>query len=487
MLSVVGEPMAEDRLSGALQENILTALCFDKEHSQIIRAAVSPQIFESAPYREVAGAAIDFIDQYKEPIGEHLPDVLEHILKGEDKRKADAYERLIQNLFLARESINGKYVVDQLQRFVRGQNMKAAIIKAVEAEDRGDIDAMAEAMQAGLTGQLVSFNPGLKFNDPSQAMGFADSTDEDPILTGIEPMDQHGVGPARKTLMMVIAPTNRGKSWWLMHLAKWGILQGWSVLYVTLEMSEKKVAARLLQSFYSLTRDEGLTMVPSFMKDSDGMVIDITHESIQRPSLANAETRAKMSARMAGEFKRRPNLYIKSFPTGSLTIPGFNAYLDSLERFEKFTPDMIVVDYAQLMKFEAGKLRESIGETTKELRGIGVARNAAMVSACQVNRPGMGATLIDEQYLSEDISQSFTADVMATYNQTDEEEALGIARLYNNKNRDKKARFLTLITQSYAIGQFCLDAVPMSQDYWTMVDDAQPPTAPVARKRVRGR
>ena len=85
----------DERLSGALQENILVVLCFDAKHAVIARGALSPQLFESAVYREVAGIAIDYLDQYRQPVGEHLADHLEHILKGEDTRKAASYEQLL--------------------------------------------------------------------------------------------------------------------------------------------------------------------------------------------------------------------------------------------------------------------------------------------------------------------------------------------------------------------------------------------------------
>ena len=58
----------DERLSGALQENILAVLCYDAAHCKIVRHAVKPQLFESSVFREVAGLAIDFIDQYGEPI-----------------------------------------------------------------------------------------------------------------------------------------------------------------------------------------------------------------------------------------------------------------------------------------------------------------------------------------------------------------------------------------------------------------------------------
>ena len=57
-----------ERISGALQENILSLLCFDDKNCKMVRSGLTVQLFESSVYREVAGHAIDFIDAYGEAI-----------------------------------------------------------------------------------------------------------------------------------------------------------------------------------------------------------------------------------------------------------------------------------------------------------------------------------------------------------------------------------------------------------------------------------
>ena len=167
---------------------------------------------------------------------------------------------------------------------------------------------------------------------------------------------------------------------------------------------------------------------------------------------------------------KRKRLLIKEFPTGGLTIAMLKAWLDSLERFEKFVPSMLIIDYADLMAIKDAKnKRDELGEIYKQLRGIGVERNIAIVTATQTNREGIGATNVDVGHLSEDISKSFTADTIITYNQTEQEYALGMARLFLAKHRDDEAKRWILIAQSYAIGQFCMDSAPMINKYWDFI------------------
>ncbi len=134
--------MRDEKLSGALQENVLTLLCFSEDFATTIRHSITQNLFESAVFREIAGHAIDFIDQFKKPIGEHLPDSLETILKGSDKRKARSYTGVIDNLFGAKNDVNGPYVLSKLNEFVRQQHLKSGVVAAVAAlEDGRTFDA----------------------------------------------------------------------------------------------------------------------------------------------------------------------------------------------------------------------------------------------------------------------------------------------------------------------------------------------------------
>lgn len=459
---------SEERLTGALQENILTLLCFDKKYASLVRYAIKPQLFESAVFREIAGIAIDFLDQFKEPVGEHLPDHLEGILNGDDSRKASTYRKLVENLFIAKDSVNGEYVSAQLQKFIRAQNLKSGIVAAVEAVEDGRIDEAEVIIQKALNSQVVTFESGINLSNPEQAMKFLDS-DEAAMLTGIEALDNLGIGPARKTLFTLLAPLNRGKSWGLAHLGKWALLQQLGVLHITLEMSDTKTVGRYLQSFFSITKRQAEVRVPTMLRGRSGELTDVSFEQVMRPSLEDPGIRAYLASKVRREFRKRPRLLVKSFATGQLSINALNAYLDNLERFEKFVPDVVIIDYADLMQIDPKNRREEIGSNFINLRGIAVERNLAMITASQTNREGINAKVIDETNLSEDVSKGFTADTIITYNQTQAEHAMSLARLYVSKHRDGDARMMALITQAYAMGQFCLDSTIISPDYWDVV------------------
>lgn len=461
----------EQRLSGALQENILTLLCFDDHAAKLIRSTVTPKLFESAVFREVATQACDFLDQFGTAIKEHLPDTLEHILKGDDKRKATSYQRLLDNLYSSSTSVNSEYVLAQLNKFVRQQTLKSAIVKAVEAMEDGRVDEAEVEMQRGLNSQIVTFDSGLNFSDPAQVMGLTDDVEEEGFDLGIPELDSVGVIPRRKEMMMLIAPRGRGKSWFITHCAKMGLLQRWKTVVITLEMSEKRYGARFLQSFFSLSTRESEVTLARLVKGKDGGLQDVLHEQVEAMVLRQPKTNEFLARRISRQFSRRPPLWIKQFPTKACTMPMLEAYLDGLERFHGFTPDLVIVDYPDLMSHDMKNKRLELGEIVEGLRGLAVKRNAAMVTVSQPNAEGERATTITGNMASEDISKLATVDVMLTLNQTLAEKKLGLARLWVDKARNNTDKFAVLITQSYNIGQFCMDSCRMSDSYWEYLSD----------------
>lgn len=471
-----------ERLNGALQENILTVLCFDDENCKLIRAAVSPQLFESSVFREVAGHALDFIDQFGEAIKDHLPDHLEGILLGEDKRKADTYKRLVDNLYATKDSVNAEYVVSQLHKFVRMQKLKDGVIKAVEALEDGRVDEAEVQLQETLKGQSISFEGGLNLGSLEDLMGILDTPEEEGFDLGIKELDDFGVIPRRKELLAFMAARGKGKSWFAIHAVKQAILQRWSSVVISLEMSERRYGARFLQSFFSISRRTAVSKVTRIINDEEGNISDLVQEEIERPTMKDSNIRQVIAKRGKREFNKRAPLRFKAFPTKALNMAGLKAYLEGLERLEKFSPDLLVVDYPGLMNLDSKNLRIDLGNVVAELRGLAVERNMAVIILHQGNREAETAALVTGGMSSEDISVLATADTLLTYSQTLAEYKMGLARLFVEKARNEEAKQQILISQNYNVGQFCLDSASIHSEYWQLLDDKGAPR----RKRQEG-
>jgi hypothetical protein len=159
-------------------------------------------------------------------------------------------------------------------------------------------------------------------------------------------------------------------------------------------------------------------------------------------------------------------LVVKSFPSGTLTIPQLRGYLDYLELAHKFIPNVLIVDYPFLLKHDSDNLRTSFGKSMVDLRGLADERNLALVAPTQSNRPGIGAKRVGSTNASEDISTVFTADTVLSYSQTRAEKDLGLARLSVEHARDTETGSYILLAQSYHTGQYVLESASLNSSYW---------------------
>lgn len=458
-----------EHLSSSLQDNILTLACFSEKSAALIRNSVPVVLFTSKPYRTILTAAYNYIDRFKAPPKDHIVDELEALLEKKDDQ-AELLSEILTSAKTLSEDINETYVLTQLSKFIRQQSLKTAIVQAHEQILQGDLDAAEVSLQKGLKDRQEVFDPGLSLLEVAQKLASGEDLRE-PLATGIEIFDRLGLGPAKKELHLFVAPPKRGKSWWLTHITKRGLLQRWKGVYITLELSDLFVGKRELQSLFALTSRENVDeSFTRFIVSDDGKLEDFKIKKLKRPSLTQQSVLNGLPDKLE-DLRVNQRLIIKEFPTGSLTTQGLEAYLDNLERTRNFIPDFAVLDYADLMKTDPNKLRESLGVIYKNLRGIAVERNLALITASQSNRTGAESRLVTDAHIAEDYSKVHTADCIVTYNQTPMERMRRLARLYVAGGRVEADRFAVLISQSYASGQFVLDSLPMKEEYFTLMRD----------------
>lgn len=464
--------LQDAKLSGALQENILTLLCFDSDACPIVTAAVDVSLFESVVYRNIADRAVDYYHKYKKAPGDHLPDLLEDFLDSPKRGTVKLYTEALFDLKELSEGINKKYVIDQLQGFVKQQSLRQSITIAAEELQQGNADVAEKELLKGLKTRIEVFARGTTISDAISDPNLYEPH-LDLIKTGVAPLDEDGLCPAPGELYTVMALPNRGKTWWLQSIGKYAALQRKNVLHISLEMNEMKVARRYVQSFFSMTRKPETFHIPIIQLEEDGKFRALKHRKMnKRPSLLDPTARSKLQRREARFGKKFERILVKQFPTNQLTTAALSAYLEMLMQEENFHPDMIIVDYADLMKVDAANLRVDTGRVYKDLRGIAVEHNVAMVTASQSNRSGEDQRVLTMKNFAEDYSKAGISDNVITYNQTAEEKSLGLARLFGVKARDERNGQTVLITQAYSSGQFCLDAVKLrgQKEYWLEVD-----------------
>jgi replicative DNA helicase len=455
-------------MNGAIQEALVALLAFDKDSALQIAALVDKKYYDKY-YREIAESLINYLETFGEPANEHFIDLISDLVEKKPDSK-EVYERHFYSIQQTAKNVNASYVLDKVALFIRKQNAKLIIQKAIPLLSKDDETSLTEAENLLLSVGNVQDNNllanGTLFNDPFQTIKFLDSMKEKCLLMGIPPLDTYKLGPRRKGSHLALAGYGKGKSWYCTHLGKTAIKNGLNVLHISLEMDEEEMAWRYVQSFFSMTEYDANVVVRSFDKDELGRYICSAQTEVEKRPHLQQEGIKELLINKLDKLKNRSKLFIKSFPSGQMTVRMLKAYLDKLERLHKFIPDEVIIDYIDIMKNPSKDKREGIGQNMIDLTGVAQERNYANITVSQLNREGNKTGWAKGTDIAEDISKNHTAQTVLVLNQTEAEEEMGFMRIHPDKARHtKKAGVKVALTQNFDIGQFCLDSCFVTDKY----------------------
>lgn len=462
-------------LGNALQENLLILLTFDDKRSQIIRGVVDPGLY-GGMYRDIAVQIYDYIDRYKEAPKDHLPDLLVDKLESKNKREAKLYEDIVRTLDEMKDKVNAEYIMSQVETFVKRQSLKMVAIDLAKALQRDTDEGLEEAEEliSQATSQgLKVFDAGTRLTVPEKALAFLDN-DVQAFPTGLPELDKRNFGPTRTEAHLYISDTKKGKTWWLIWLARVALRNQLRVAHISLEMGEDRVAMRYMQTLFALAKRKETIRRVKFSRDKLGKLEDFEEfEVTPKLAMTDPNIRAKLEKKIGQSAKWLKNIFIKRFPTGTMTIGMLEAYLDNLEVTERFMPDLLIVDYPDIMKFDRANYRHAIDELYQSLRGVAVKRNCALAIVSQSNREGGKAKQVGRANVAEAYSKIAHVDVALTYSQSIQEKALGLARIHVAAGRNDEDEITLLLSQNYAMGQFAIDSILMANNYWTLLGQAE--------------
>ena len=220
-------------------------------------------------------------------------------------------------------------------------------------------------------------------------------------------------GLSKKTLNVALAGTGVGKSLFMCHHAASCLSQVFNVLYITLEMAEEKIAERIDANLMNITIDD-LHEIPK----------DLFEKKIKR---VKANTKGK--------------LIVKEYPPASANVNHFRNLLNELKLKRKFVPDIIFVDYLNIMSSSRLKYGNTVNSynyiksIAEEVRGLAVENNLPIVSATQTTRSGYTNTDLGLEDTSESFGLPATADFMFALISTEELEELDQILVKQLKNR----------------------------------------------------
>lgn len=293
----------------------------------------------------------------------------------------------------------------------------------------------------------------------------------------------------RADFVAFAAPPKRGKSFWLMKTGTTAARNGLNVLLVSCEMPKTQVLRRLWQQVTGTSR-RGEDAVNARFEVLPNGRFGVTSPTVPTPQVdSNPETIAGLQERFRTYW--RGHLEIECWPTGVLTVPMLKRRLKDLAVYQRFVPDVVVIDYADIMRAVNTRQdrRDQLDEIWSALRGLAQEMGILIVTASQTGRATVnGARDADDADLAEDIRKLAHVTKLLVINQTLEERKQGIYRISNNTTRDEAAATTQLVcTAMLAIGEPMLDCRLLSDcDLSTTGGDEEFSAEEEPRRRRQG-
>ena len=379
------------------QTKIISSLLGDKVFLQTICDILEPEYFDSDSNKWISQTIRDYFFEYKtsptlEVMKVKIDELENDILKVAVVNDLKESWRLIQSTDL-------KFVQEQTLEFCRNQVIKAAIMGSVDLLEVGQYDEIKkmvdEAMKAGTERDLGhDYIVGIEER--------LQKSTRDTVKTGWDPIDEvmdGGLGAGE--LGVVVAPAGIGKTWCLQSMGASAVKNGLNVVHYTLELNQNYVGLRYDTIFSGVP-----TANIKFYQDDVKKKIDALEGT----------------------------LLIKYFPTKSATVQTLAAHLSQIE-IQGTKPDLILVDYADILKGMGSEKRHVLENIYEDLRGLAGEVECPIWTASQANRSSLEEDVIDATKVAEAYSKVMIADFVVSVSRKVEDKIANTGRFHVIKNR----------------------------------------------------
>jgi hypothetical protein len=495
-----------------IERRIVTGLIVSTDYIREVSQTWDPRLLGSPDARLLAEWCLEHYNKYHVAPGRHIQDIYTGKLKdGLDKEQAEDIEGILNGLSdeYDLEHFNVPYLLDQTRRYFQEQHLQNFVEELQGELSRGslvDAERLASAYAPIAKGEIDVVDP---FKD-SEGMWQAFEDREKPLIQFPEALDRFwGSQFTRDSLVGIMGPEKSGKSFMLKEIAVRAKASGCSTAVFQAGDMSKKQWIRRLGIYLTKRSDDSqycqgiwipqldclwqqMGKCDSKKRECDfGPFEGKDWEELQRLTYDDRVTAAKKyddyapckncnkikgtvwlrwrepvkpltwkeAAKEARKFRRlfRAPFKLSTHANETLSPGQIVALLDTWERQDNFVPDVIIIDYADLLAPDSDLVRlDERGRQNKiwqRLRRLSQERRCLVVTATQAAATSYGKKTLTLHDFSEDKRKYAHVTAMFGLNRTEQEELTGLQRLNALVVRDDKRPAPVTLLQRLEMGR----------------------------------
>ena len=448
--------MAEN-LNTSMQRSILKLLILDDDFIKMVSGDLKIEYFSSSISRRIAKICLDYFENFKEAPKNHFNDELFSLTSNLEEDDKEDYVNFIKSLEVLKPNFD--YVLSRISTFVKQREFENSAIKFAELTAEGKFDDAESLMYGTLKSGIYTKNEPFEYGIDHTLLEEQGKKESFLMSTGITAFDHLIGGYKRGELICNMGGYKGKKTWFLLHVAKTAVEQGLNVVYFTHEVSANEI-------------DNRLNMMLSFRSSEDRYVDTIVEapvfdtqrkEIIIQPYKARWVNANKEIIKQKKEqwLSKGGRLIVEKYAPLECSVEKMENYIDYLEQYHNFIPDVIITDYLEIMNIEGygNELRHQINGGYLRLKRIADERQVALFTASQITSSALSKEKISMADLAEDKRKAGNVDMLLAVSGSPEQDRIGIGRVTVVATRSRGGMGEhCMFSHCLPIGQFALSS-----------------------------
>lgn len=438
--------MKVEKYDSTQEKMVLTAMVTDKVVLGRVAAKWADEMFPDRWSNLIADWCVDYHRRLGEAPGEAITGLFTAWagVENRDKDTVEAVEKFLRTLsdaFERETPLNPDYLTEMAADCFNRAKM-SRLADAVKGHLSMGRIGEAKAIFQGFAPVDMGSDEGKDLFRDKEAVASTFDGPSTPLVTYPDAVGRFfGSELTRDSLVAFMGPEKSGKSFWLIDLAFRAVLQRKRVAFFEVgDMSERQISTRFLTRVarnparspdgkwpYEVKIPTAIRPSREFSEPAD---VDSDVQSYDRPLDYRSAWKACRRLMMIKVKSNNSYFRMKVYPNSTVNVAGIRSALQGLVR-EGWVPDVIVIDYADILAAPAGNMevRDQINTTWKQLRALSQETRCLVVTATQADAESYDKALLGKRNFSEDKRKLSHATGVVGINVTHAEKEAGITRL----------------------------------------------------------
>jgi hypothetical protein len=416
-----------------------------KQFLAAVSAKLDLHLIKATHLRTIAGWCLEYFGTYGRAPGKSIENIFYSWLEKHEESPPEATAvREVLSTLSARydegEEFNVPYLIDEFGKHLLARRLESLKDSLEDTLSQGSTKAALADVQdfkVPLLGRGVGFDP---LNDNAAWSAAFEGLSESLITFPGGAGRFLNESMVREGLIAIQGPEKRGKTFWCLEFVVRALRHRRKVAFFSVgDLSDGQVLLRLgsrLEGAPIWKSQLGRIMVPVKITRpaSHDEIPKVSYQPKKAKKIVTregCEAAIRKFTRTCGIPEGKPYLMVASYPTWSINVKEIETVLDGWEMEQGFVPDVIVIDYADILAPEDSRKqgRDQVNETWAALRRLSQRRRSLVVAPTQANADSYGQRLQSMMNFSEDKRKLAHVTGMLGLNQTMEEKSWGLMRL----------------------------------------------------------